>query len=252
MQITVQHNNRNYQVDLTQPIDITLPIQTDEDAASAWYCPPTSIEPVMTEHFVGDVNQGGAVNFRNISFNPHGNGTHTECVGHISKEFYSIQETMQRFFFMAQLVSITPTTQGEDQVITTEQIKAIFDVNFNGEAFLIRTLPNTDQKRTCQYTETNPPYIEATAMDWLYQQGIRHFLIDTPSVDRESDDGVLAAHHAYWNYPANPRLDATITELIYVPNAVEDGYYWLNLQMAAVKNDAAPSQPTLYAINETN
>lgn len=249
MQITVQHNNSSYQVDLAQPIDITLPIQSNADAASAWYCPPTSIEPVMTEHFVGDVNQGGAVNFRNITFNPHGNGTHTECVGHISKEFHSIHTTMTRFFFMAQLVSIIPTPKEEDQVITLEQIQAVFDSNFKGEAFLVRTLPNTDNKRNRQYTGSNPPYMEATAMDWLYQQGIRHFLIDTPSVDREVDDGVLAAHHAYWNYPDRPRLDATITELIYVPTAVDDGHYWLNLQMAAVKNDAAPSQPTLYKIH---
>ena len=48
--------------------------------------------------WVGDVKQGGSVNFRNISFNPHGNGTHTECVGHISKEDFSINQCLKKFF----------------------------------------------------------------------------------------------------------------------------------------------------------
>ena len=73
-------------------------------------------------------------------------------------------------------------------------------------------------------------------------------MIDTPSVDKELDEGKLAAHHAYWDYPNNPRLDATITELVYVPNEIKDGLYLLNLQMAAIENDASPSKPTLYVI----
>ena len=146
------------------------------------------------------------------------------------------------------MVSITPEAKGEDLVITSPQIKALFQEEKAPEAFIVRTLPNTDKKRHIQYTNTNPPYIEAEALNWLYEQGVRHFLIDTPSVDREVDAGVLAAHHAYWNYPEQTRLDATITELVYVPNAVLDGFYLLNLQMAAIENDASPSKPTLYAI----
>ena len=38
MKITVEHQNKTYQVDLSQPIDITLPLQPAENAASAWYC----------------------------------------------------------------------------------------------------------------------------------------------------------------------------------------------------------------------
>lgn len=251
MHTTIHHQNKAYTLDLNQGIDISLPIQTASDATSAWYCPPSQIAPVMTEHFVGSVKKGGAVNFNNILFNPHGNGTHTECVGHISKEFYSVNQLLTRSFFFAQLLSIKPVSVDGDQIITLEQIKAFFDTKASLEALAIRTLPNTDRKKRKQYTNTNPPFVEAKAMNWLYQQGIRHFLIDTPSVDKEVDGGILAAHHAYWDYPNNPRLDATITELIYVPSHITDGLYLLNLQTAAFENDATPSKPLLYPLIPT-
>lgn len=235
-------------VDLAQPISLALPIQAAPEAASAWYCGPTQISPVMTEQFVGSVALGGAVNFRDVQFNPHGNGTHTECVGHIAKEFYSIHQVLKRFFFLAQLWTVLPEQINEDGVITLNQVKSGLLQQSNLEAIVIRTLPNSDAKKQRQYSNTNPPYMEATAAAWLYEQGVRHILIDTPSVDREEDEGVLAAHHAFWNYPDAPRLDATITELIYVPNTVSDGLYLLNLQVAAFENDATPSQPTLYAL----
>ena len=71
-------------------------------------------------------------------------------------------------------------------------------------------------------------------------------LIDLPSVDKEKDEGELLAHKAFWNYPLAPRLDATITEFIYVPTSILDGYYMLNLQIASFENDATPSKPILY------
>jgi hypothetical protein len=80
----------------------------------------------------------------------------------------------------------------------------------------------------------------------MANNGIDHLLLDLPSVDREVDGGALAAHRAFWNYPENPRMKATITELIYVPSKVQDGQYFLNLQVAPIENDASPSRPVLY------
>lgn len=248
MNAKIELQQQTVTVDLTQPISLALPIQANPEAASAWYCGPTQITPVMTEQFVGSVALGGAVNFRDVQFNPHGNGTHTECVGHISKEFYSIHQVLKRFFFLAQVWTVAPEQQGQDSIITLAQVQTALLQHADLEALVIRTLPNVLHKKTRQYSNTNPPFMEAAATAWLYEQGIRHLLIDTPSVDREEDDGILAAHHAFWNYPAAPRLDATITELIYVPDAVADGLYLLNLQVAAFENDATPSQPTLYTL----
>src|SRR6187402_3019722 len=117
------HKGIEYQVDLSKPIDISIPLTADKDCVSAWYVQPMKLEPVVAGDWVGDVNKGGSVNFRNISFNPHGNGTHTECVGHISKESYSINKTLDRFMFIAQLVTISPEHLADgDFVITRKQI----------------------------------------------------------------------------------------------------------------------------------
>ena len=205
---------------------------------------------MRTDQFVGAVAEGGSVNFNNIAFNPHGNGTHTECLGHISKEFHSINQHLQQFVFGCALVSIQPEVHDEDAVITLLQLQAAFAPHQTAapKALAIRTLPNDHSKRQRQYSNTNPPYVSAEGLAWLYEVGIHHLLIDTPSVDREYDNGVLAAHHAFWNYPQNPRFHATITELIFVPDAILDGLYLLHLQVAAFENDAAPSRPVLYAL----
>ena len=234
-------------VDLEQPLDISIPLKAGPGNVSAWYLDPISIEPVKTDQFVGDVNQGGSVNFRNIAFNPHGHGTHTECVGHISKAFYSVNETLSHYYFMAQVISVTPEMQGEDGVITQNQLQQALHGS-QTEAVIIRTLPNPTSKKAHQYSSTNPPYLEEAAAQWLHDSGIKHLLIDLPSVDRELDEGKLLAHRAFWNYPDAPRLDCTITELIYVPDAVADGAYLLEFQFPPFENDASPSRPVLYKL----
>jgi hypothetical protein len=82
----------------------------------------------------------------------------------------------------------------------------------------------------------------------MAERGILHLLIDLPSVDREEDGGKLAAHKAFWQYPARPRMDATITELIFVNNMITDGLYLLNLQICSLSLDASPSKPVIYAL----
>ena len=79
--------------------------------------------------------------------------------------------------------------------------------------------------------------------------GIDHLMIDLPSVDKELDDGKLLAHHAFWQYPQNTQLHRTITEMIYVPNTVYDGTYFLNIHIASFENDASPSKPLLFQLN---
>jgi len=155
---SIKFDENTYEFDLEKPIDVSMPFTTDEDAASAWYVPPVTIEPVRTDEFVGDVNEGGSVNFNNISFNPHGNGTHTECVGHISSEKDSINQNLKTFFFKAQVISVTPEEQQGDLVITKEQVKAVLQERC--QAVLIRTLPNDKGKLKKQYSNTNPPYLE--------------------------------------------------------------------------------------------
>jgi hypothetical protein len=118
------------------------------------------------------------------------------------------------------------------------------------EALIIRTLPNDLQKKSMNYSSTNPAYLDHSVMNVIEYFNIQHLLIDLPSVDRESDGGALAFHHAFWNVPASPNLFKTITELIYVDAAIEDGNYILELQVAPFENDASPSRPVLYKLKK--
>lgn len=246
---TIFHQGREYKVDFFKPIDISMPLSTDAQSASAWYVGPMKLEPVTNGEWVGDVNQGGSVNFRNIIFNPHGNGTHTECVGHISKEFYTINKALDRFLFIAELVTVLPESRDDgDFVITRRQLETLLADAGRLEALVIRTLGNGPAKLHINYSNTNPPYLQKEAIEFLNERGVQHLLIDLPSVDREVDGGRLEAHHAFWNYPADVRLNKTITEFIYVPNEVMDGTYLLNLQIAPFENDASPSKPVLYKV----
>ena len=245
MKAKITNDQKTYIIDLSKPLDISLSLRGDDHNPVAWYLGAPKITPVRDGNFVGKVSEGASTNFNNIQFNPHAHGTHTECVGHITREFHSINESLKTFFFTARLISLEPEKRGEDMVISEEQIRSKFDRGC-ADAIVIRTLPNYIDKRSKKYSHTNWPYVEESAAKYLKECGVKHLLIDLPSVDREKDEGKLLAHKAFWDYPKNTRMDATITELIYVPNKIEDGDYILNLQVASFENDAAPSRPVLY------
>ena len=245
---SIFQKGKNYNIDFYQPIDISIPLSSDKNCVSAWYVNPMKLEAVENGDWIGDVNEGGSVNFRNITFNPHGNGTHTECVGHISKEFITINNCLKKFMFLAEVITILPNqVENGDFVITKKQFEMALD-GTKPEALAIRTLSNGLNKLTTQYSNTNPPYVLEDAILFLNEIGVEHLLIDLPSVDKENDEGKLLAHHAFWQYPQNTQLQKTITEFIYVPNEILDGTYILNLQIASFENDASPSKPVLYKV----
>lgn len=253
MRATIQHKNKTFTIDLSQPIDISLPLTADDTNPIAWYLDPPEIDPVRMEGWVGNVSEGASTNFNTITFNPHAHGTHTECLGHITKEFYSINNALQQFFFIAEVISVEPEERGEDLVITKSQIESALNGK-TPEALVIRTLPNTNEKRSKNYSHTNPPYLEEAAATYIRECGIDHLLIDLPSVDKEKDDGLLLAHKAFWNVKdvndlnTDARHYATITEMIFVADTIADGSYLLNLQIASFNNDASPSKPVLYGL----
>ena len=245
--------NNTFETDLSKPIDISIPLTNTDANPIAWYIEKPEIEPVRFGNWIGKVSEGSSTNFNNIFFNPHGHGTHTECVGHITREFYSINECLKQFFFVAELISVEPEKSNEDFFITKSQVEKALNCK-TPEALVIRTLPNPDSKKHKNYSKTNPPYLLEEAAIFIRESGIKHLLIDLPSVDREEDEGKLLAHKAFWNVKNienlndDARLDCTITEMIFVDDNVKDGSYLLNIQIASFENDASPSKPILYAI----
>lgn len=243
---TINHKGKTFKCDLDKPIDISIPLRAAIENVSAWYVSPPRFEPVKNGDWIGDVNQGGSVNFRDIFFNPHGHGTHTECVGHISKEPYTINQCLKKFFFICEVISVLSEELDNGDFVITKKIIENSIGDKKPEALAIRTISNPIEKMNMQYSNTNPPYIHHEAMKFIVDLGVEHLLYDMPSVDKEKDDGKLLAHHAFWEYPNNTKLDRTITELIYVPNTIYDGPYFLNLQIASFENDASPSKPVLF------
>ncbi len=242
-------------IDTKNPLDISLVLSNTEANPRAWYVDLPVIEAVNSNGFMGSVIDGGNVNFRNIFFNPHGHGTHTECLGHITPEVYSVNNSLKSYFFTAELITIEPTSfynkeeNVYDKVIYQEQIVEKLKGK-NMEAVVIRTTPNNEEKKHLNYTETNPAFLDVECIEILNECGVQHLLIDLPSVDRENDGGKLAFHHAFWQVPDNPQFEKTITELVYIENSILDGEYILEMQLAPFNNDASPSRPVLYSISK--
>lgn len=253
MKALIQHKGRDIRIDLRRPIDISIPLSPR--GPRAWYVEPMRISPVINAHFAGSVALNGSVNFNDVRFNPHGHGTHTECVGHISRSFASVNQALSQFFYHAQLITLLPQkatkddaiTKVGDLVITAAMLKQSIGET-RPEALVIRTTPNDLSKLNRNYSDTNFPYFEREALQYLAEIGVEHLLVDLPSVDRESDGGALQAHHAFWKYPEDTRHTCTITEFIFIPDQISDGEYILNLQTAPLENDATPSRPVLYLI----
>ena len=247
MLATIEYRSKKIKVDLSRPLDISIPIKDGKDNVNAWYLDPPSIEPEQFGDDIVSVAGGACVNFNTIKFNPHSHCTHTETAGHITKKVHSINQNLKTFFFLAEVITVAPEKKKEDYVISKKQLQYVIG-NKKREAIVIRTLPNTIAKKTRQYSNTNPTYLEKDAAEYLKIKGVKHLLIDLPSVDKEKDNGELLSHNAFWNTKGELRLDATITEFIYVSNKIEDGTYLLNLQIAPFENDASPSKPVLYKV----
>lgn len=258
LEVVVKTDKEQFTVDLETGIDISIGVS--KKGVKAWYVADPTIAPVKGDGFVGEVSQGGSVNFFDINFNPHGHGTHTECIGHISVGHETIDK-LSVYHFPAVLISITPevlerpklkSSEKGDTWITARQIQSALG-GAQPKAVIIRTLPNTKDKLSLNYSNTNPTYFEPEALAWLHDIGVEHLLVDLPSVDRENDNGELLAHRAFWKRPLDEKGGfRTITELVFVPDEAKDGWFWMNLMISAFENDAVPSRPVIYPIKTRN
>jgi arylformamidase len=241
-------NDEQY-IESQEGIDLSISFGGEEHQVNAWYLDDPLISPVKSGDFIGSVGQGAPVNFNNIFFNPHAHVTHTESLGHITKDFHSVNTIVQPLFYTARVITLKPIQHSDgDQILTLAQLKASLNGDKKFEAIIIRTLPNTIEKKNRKYSHSNPPYLESACALFLREIGVMHLLVDLPSVDKEVDGGELAFHHAFWGVPENPDFQRTITEFVYIPESCEDGDYLLNLQVAPIENDASPSRPVIYKV----
>jgi arylformamidase len=259
-----------YAFDAAAPIDISIPLRFNGQQPNAYGVAPATSEACVAGELVGDTRLGGSCNFEQYTFIPHCNGTHTECVGHITNERISVTECLRDVFVPAIVISVDPKTAGQgrdshtpetaaDLVIARRDLVNSFHrfAKWGDIALIVRTLPNPDSKLYRQYRDDIPPYFTREAMEHIVESGVRHLLVDMPSVDRLFDEGRLSNHRIFWKVEQGSfeltgiaRRTCTITELIYVPNDAPDGRYLLNLQIAPFASDAASSRPMLFRITE--
>lgn len=264
MGMTVTIGRRSFAVDIANPVDISLSLRAAGERLKVFGMAAPSMRTVIPA-----VAHGGAVNCEEWTIIPHCHGTHTESVGHITRARLPVTDILHDNLIPATVITVTPqaaSAQGEaynpalqpdDSVITrkdVEEAMAQADPDFL-QALIIRTMPNGVGKATRDYDIHAPAFFSNEAMAFIAALDVRHLLVDLPSVDRLQDDGLLSNHHIYWDVPQGTHDVApdnvsrrTITELIYVPDAVDDGSYLLNLQVAALESDAAPSRPILYKV----
>lgn len=268
MTISIEINGRTETIDIDNPIDISIPLQFNGPQPNAFGVGLAAAKACETGDLIGDTRRGGSCNFEQLTLIPHCNGTHTECVGHITSERISVNDCLKDAFIPATLISIEPEYANgvkdtysvdldeDDRLITNSVLEPRLSHVSHGSALIIRTLPNDDRKLTREYTDKIPPYFSTEAINYIVSLGVKHLLIDTPSIDKLYDDGKLSNHRAFWGIEpdsfeinSTARTNNTITELIYVPNEIDDGLYLLNLQIAPFSADAAPSRPILFALN---
>jgi arylformamidase len=271
MKISILTNNQTYECACENPLDISIPLNFNGLQPNIYGVKNASANAYEDEHFVGDTRRGGSCNFENVRLNPHCNGTHTECVGHITHERISVHDCLQDAFLLAELITVSPENAFEsgenyavemnenDRLITRKSLENSRLKTENGNSFdalVIRTFPNGEGKKSRNYSENPPPFFSTEAMRFIVETGIKHLLVDTPSIDKMFDEGKLSNHRIFWNVEhgsfeisERTRFNSTITEMIFVPDEIADGVYLLNLQIAPFVADASPSRPFLFKID---
>jgi kynurenine formamidase len=268
MLLTFTDAGRTYRFNAARPIEISIPLQFGGPQPHTYGVPPATAQAYEQDGWVGDVRRGGSCNFERYTLVPHCNGTHTECVGHITAERVAVTQVLRETLVPGRLVTVRtepagvpdettdPAPKPADRLITRRALQAAWGQAFlqNEQALVIRTLPNTEEKLAADYGAFVPPYFTREAMEWVVAQRFTHLLVDVPSVDRLLDEGKLSTHRIFWQLPAGNslahahRTEATITEFIFVPPAVADGLYVVQLQIPPFVADAAPSRIFLYEL----
>ena len=268
MSNSITINGRTYEFDLSSPIDISIPLNFNGPQPNAYGVERARSTPCAAGDLVGDTRQGGSCNFEQYTFIPHCNGTHTECVGHITNERIAVSDCLKDILITAMLISVVPEAAAEtdetysvsadsgDTLITRAAIEASL-ASGETESLIIRTVPNDEEKLSREYGDLIAPFFTTEAIQYVVELGVRHLVVDLPSIDRLFDEGRLSNHRIFWkvderSFDVNPdtRIGSTITELAYIPDEIEDGQYLLNLQIAPFASDASPSRPVLFHVKQ--
>lgn len=243
MILAFNHNGENLEANISKPLEIGISVRR-EHSVSSFGIAGAIYQDYVDGEFVGNKDKGGPCNLETITFTPHGNSTHTECLGHIADEDYFVNDCIKDSYLVARLNTLG--TRNDGKYLNFDSVD--FDSLQSHNALVLRSTPNSISKLNRDYSGKKTPCIDPEDMTRIVTAGIQHLVIDLPSVDPEWDGGAMASHYTYWQYPANPRIEASITEFAFIRDDIKDGTYLLKLNISNFESDAAPSRPVLYPI----
>jgi len=244
------------QLDFAAATALALQLDFDAPHPRHFGAPAAESLPLRLGDFEGEVVRGASCNCSRITLVPHCNGTHTEGVSHLTVQQVPLQQYVPLWPLPALLLSVAPmpaasTTEDSDpapqpgdEIITRESLLGAWQ-SFPRDglrALLLRT--------GASLATDNPPYLSRQFMQELVARGIEHLVLDLHSVDRDREEGRLAAHRVFFGLPPHSvdraqaaRAQCTITELAHFPPTLADGPCALQLQLAPFSGDAVPSRP---------
>ena len=267
-QLTLEGKDWRFFPDKAIKIGVTLDFNGDQPLH--FFASPARSRPWESDGFTGSVLKGSSCNVLKMTLIPHCQGTHTECLGHITNETPGIDDILDQSLIPALVVSVETIRYGDlknehykplpspsERVISRASLKKALGAvtDLTPSALIIRSEdPHRDHPfKHYGKNPEHPAFFTLEAMELICELGVRHLLIELPSVDRMFDDGMMSNHRIFWGMPDGSVDDRdakfpfkTITEMIWVPDEVSNGAWMLNLQIPAFKTDAAPSRPILY------
>jgi arylformamidase len=250
-------------VDFRAAVSLALPLNFDGPQPQHFGAPLASSTALQIGTFEGDVARGASCNCHSLTLIPHCNGTHTESVSHLTLQQRPLHEFVPVAPLHALLLTVEPQDaamtdedsdpkpQAGDRLITRAGLLAAWQRCFGDAEPRAAAAPTALLLRTRAVSDgSNPPYLTRQLMNEIVARGIRHLVVDLPSVDRTEDEGYLTAHRIFFGLPAGSidhaqatRADCTITELAHFPASLRDGPCAVQLQLPAFSGDAVPSRP---------
>lgn len=265
MKLSVEHRGHRYQAS-SNGISLAIKLNFAGPQPAFYGVEPACAQALEIGGFIGDMARGGSCSVDRLELIPHCHGTHTESVAHVIPG--PAEPPRPPAWMAARIVSIRPERldhsgehypapgQSHEAVISR---RALSGFMMDTEAVIVRTLPNDPARCERSYSGDNPhPYFTVEAIDWLLAQGVEHLLVDIPSIDRGRDDGSLPAHRRFWalddqRQPTDESaLGRTLSEFLFIPDALDDGLYLLNLQLPDWSGDAIPSRPLVFPLTGSN
>jgi len=249
--VQAKYDGQVYDIDMDRGIDLSIENNFSGNAPIFYGSEQPKAVAQQLGDFIGDLKSGGSCNVPIVSCNIHCTGTHTECISHILDSKVRVPDKCPTGLIPADVITVQPESSDSIEdlyhcdisgqlVISKRSIKQ--KISKPHQALIIRTLPNDRSKLTRNYDDDPAPFFTNDAIDYISEVGVKHLLVDTPSIDKSDDGGMLGNHRSFF------KKGDTISELLFIPDGIMDGFGFLQIHIPSWSLDSAPSRPIFFPI----